>query len=197
MPRVTQDYNLQTINPSLAKEWHPTKNGKLTPKDVSPNSSKKVWWICGKKHEWEATIQSRNNGIGCPYCAPRKVIKTWEEKRLKKIHMKNDATPPKGFVRKVGETSTGNILVEMSPEQWERLAIGNGLPSDLSEAMVSYRKQHGLTQFQLAEKIGISRGRLQEIERGLTRNLSFWTFSRVISTITWPLVKKGANEKDK
>ncbi|MHC4133205.1 MAG: zinc-ribbon domain-containing protein [Planctomycetota bacterium] len=51
MPRATENYNLQVINPNLSKEWHPTKNGSLDPKDFTPNSNKKVWWICKKKHE--------------------------------------------------------------------------------------------------------------------------------------------------
>jgi len=72
---------------------------------------------------------------------------------------------------KVGKTSSGNILVEMSPDEWKRLAIGKGLLSDLSVAMLKHRKQQSLSQNELAEKIGISRARVQEIERGVTRNL--------------------------
>jgi hypothetical protein len=72
MAKVSQDYNLQIINPNLAKEWHPTRNGFLTPGDVTPFSNKKVWWLCSKDHEWEATISNRSNGRGCPYCAGRK-----------------------------------------------------------------------------------------------------------------------------
>ncbi len=29
---------------TLVKEWHPTKNGKLTPHDVTPFSDMVVWW---------------------------------------------------------------------------------------------------------------------------------------------------------
>ncbi len=32
---------LATLNPELAKEWHPTKNGKLTPFDVFPAQGEK------------------------------------------------------------------------------------------------------------------------------------------------------------
>jgi hypothetical protein len=38
------DNCLQTLNPSLAAEWHPVENGRLTPRDVTPGSSKRVWW---------------------------------------------------------------------------------------------------------------------------------------------------------
>ena len=64
--------DLETVNPKLAKEWHPTKNGKLTPKDVKCGSRNKVWWQCNKGHEWEAKISSRNSGTGCPYCYKEK-----------------------------------------------------------------------------------------------------------------------------
>ena len=67
--------DLQTLNPTLAKEWNHEKNKVLTPTDVTTNSGKKVWWKCGKGHEWQATIASRNTGRGCPYCSGRYVIK--------------------------------------------------------------------------------------------------------------------------
>ena len=38
--------DLQTVNPSLAKEWNYERNGDLTPRAVLPNSIKMVWWIC-------------------------------------------------------------------------------------------------------------------------------------------------------
>ena len=46
--KVLRGYNdLQTVNPTLAKEWHYEKNSGLTPDEVMPNSNKKVWWECG------------------------------------------------------------------------------------------------------------------------------------------------------
>ena len=72
---VKGENDLQTVNPSLAKEWNYEKNNGLTPIDVLPNSGKKVWWKCSKGHEWQASIAHRNKGRGCPYCAGQKVIK--------------------------------------------------------------------------------------------------------------------------
>jgi DNA-directed RNA polymerase subunit RPC12/RpoP len=66
--------DLATTNPRLAKEWHPIKNGKLTPLDIVEGSNKRVWWQCEKGHEWIATVVSRTNGIGCPYCSNKKVL---------------------------------------------------------------------------------------------------------------------------
>lgn len=66
--------DLATRRPDLAKEWHPTKNGDLTPRDVLSRSSKKVWWRCEHGHEWEARIKARASGTGCPVCSGRKVV---------------------------------------------------------------------------------------------------------------------------
>ena len=69
---ITGENDLQTINPSLASEWHYAKNAEFTPSTVLPNSNKKVWWKCSKGHEWIARISSRNKGNGCPQCAMEK-----------------------------------------------------------------------------------------------------------------------------
>jgi len=69
---VKGENDLQTVNPILAKEWNYEKNGNLKPEDFKANSGKKVWWKCSLGHEWQATIDHRNNGSGCPICAKEK-----------------------------------------------------------------------------------------------------------------------------
>ncbi len=61
---------LATLKPNLAKEWHPSKNGKLTPFDVVVGSGKRVWWACAKdvEHIWKAAVCARATGTGCPFC---------------------------------------------------------------------------------------------------------------------------------
>lgn len=67
---------LAAANPTLAREWHPTKNNGLTPEQVAPFSNKTVWWQCSKdpRHEWEAVIARRSNGATCGVCANRVII---------------------------------------------------------------------------------------------------------------------------
>ena len=74
--KVVKSNCLSTLNPKLAKEWHPFKNHNLTPKMVTLGSRKKVWWNCNKgfDHEWEADIKGRNRGRGCPICSGAKVV---------------------------------------------------------------------------------------------------------------------------
>lgn len=75
LSRIDKEGSLAVKYPEIAKEWHPTKNGNLTPDMVKAGSGKKVWWQCKQGHEWQATIASRSNGAGCPYCSGRNVIK--------------------------------------------------------------------------------------------------------------------------
>ena len=77
--RATSLNNLARMEPDLAQDWHPTLNGALTPSDVTPGSSKKVWWVCtnGPDHQWEAAPKSRSrSGQGCPFCAGRRASVT-------------------------------------------------------------------------------------------------------------------------
>jgi hypothetical protein len=64
---------LRICNPALAREWHPAKNGNLTPTHVTISFHEKVWWQCLKGHEWEATVSERSEGNACPYCSNKKV----------------------------------------------------------------------------------------------------------------------------
>ena len=65
--------DLATLFSELARQWHPTKNGSLTPEQVLPGSHRMVWWICERNHEWRAQVKSRVAGCGCPVCANREI----------------------------------------------------------------------------------------------------------------------------
>lgn len=71
---VAGENDLASAYPNLTQEWHPTKNGAFTPKSVGAGSHKKVWWLCKRGHEWQASIASRTGGSGCPVCAGKKVL---------------------------------------------------------------------------------------------------------------------------
>ena len=43
---VSKGRSLVDVRPDLAVEWHPTKNGSLTPSDVGAWSGRKVYWKC-------------------------------------------------------------------------------------------------------------------------------------------------------
>lgn len=71
---VPGENDLASCAPLLAAQWHPTKNGALTPDRVSCGAARKVWWRCGRGHEWQATVSARAAGKGCPVCAGQTVL---------------------------------------------------------------------------------------------------------------------------
>lgn len=72
---ISQENDLGSRFPDIAAQWHPTKNGKLTPEICSPSSNRKVWWMCPLGHEYQAAVGARTvSGSDCPYCTGRKVL---------------------------------------------------------------------------------------------------------------------------
>lgn len=55
------------LYPLIFEEWDPNKNT-IAPSELSFGSHKKAWWKCKNGHEYEARIDHRVNGSGCPYC---------------------------------------------------------------------------------------------------------------------------------
>lgn len=59
------------LNPEIAEQWHPTKNGSLVLNAISPDSKRLIWWreeSCG--HEWQARPADREKRqrLRCPEC---------------------------------------------------------------------------------------------------------------------------------
>lgn len=72
------------LYPELATQWHPTKNGQMTPDKVKPHSNIRVWWICPEcGNEYPASVGHRVSGTGCPKCG----IKRNAKLRMKKVVM--------------------------------------------------------------------------------------------------------------
>ena len=56
--------------PEIADEWHPTKNGALSPQDVFPSTNRILWWICKNGHEWKSSTYSRTKKHkSCKICS--------------------------------------------------------------------------------------------------------------------------------
>jgi hypothetical protein len=71
---IIGENDLFSKNPALLKEWNYKKNINVDPKTIKSASNVKVWWICDRGHEWDASIQNRSRGNGCPYCSGRQAI---------------------------------------------------------------------------------------------------------------------------
>ena len=68
-----EENSIDNKRPDLILEWHKEKNGELTPNQVSYGSTKLVWWKCSKNHSWQEQPQLRSRGLGCPFCAGKRV----------------------------------------------------------------------------------------------------------------------------
>ena len=141
--KVGKDNNLSVKYPTLAKEWHKTKNKDLTPKDVTPGSGKIIWWQCKKGHEWESTTDSRTKGRGCPECAGKKagkdnnlsvkyptLAKEWHKTKNKDLTPK-DVTPGSG--KKVWWMCKNN-------HEWEATIVGRSGGNGCSRCYNEKRK---------------------------------------------------------
>jgi hypothetical protein len=74
LPGPLPEQSIQGVDPQLVQEWHPTKNGAFTPRNISANSMEKIWWVCKKGHEYQSRPNHRNQrNSGCPYCKNKKV----------------------------------------------------------------------------------------------------------------------------
>lgn len=107
------DNDLATLRPDLAAEWHPFKNGELTPQHVTSGSDKKVWWQCTFGHEWESKIANRNHGNGCPICR-----KTTLSKKATQRHIRHSGS-----------------LAQTAPhlaKEWHPTRNGDTSPTDLT-----------------------------------------------------------------
>ena len=68
--RVSVTNSLQAQFPDVAREWHPTRNGSLTPATVVGTAREHCWWRCARGHVWRELVRNRTVGRpGCPVCA--------------------------------------------------------------------------------------------------------------------------------
>lgn len=61
--------SLAVTQPTVAAEWHATRNGMVTPEMVDADHIMTVWWTCPKGHDYQASVRSRaKGGSRCPTC---------------------------------------------------------------------------------------------------------------------------------
>ena len=71
---IAEKGSLAETNPELIMEWDYDKNT-ITPNNITAGSGKKVYWKCKTcGYNWEASIDHRVNGRGCPVCTNRIII---------------------------------------------------------------------------------------------------------------------------
>ena len=131
MPRnLKKGKSLGELYPELVKEWHPTKNGDLSPFDFTYASNKRVWWKCDKAddHEWSTKIGNRTIlKRGCPCCKNKKVSITNSLSSLRP-DLAKEWHPTKN-----GNINPENVIVKSGKKYWWKCHNGkwpNGKPAN-------------------------------------------------------------------
>jgi hypothetical protein len=85
--KVLKGFNdLGTVNTNLAiqaSEWDPSS--------LTRSSNKKVTWKCDLGHIWNASVNNRARGDGCPYCGGKKVLKGFNDLATVKPEIAKDS----------------------------------------------------------------------------------------------------------
>ena len=105
--------SLAIARPNIAAEWHPTKNGALTPWHVGLGTHQKVWWLGSCCHEWNALISNRVRGTGCPYCASRKVLIDFNDLESQNPEVASEWHPTRN-----GELKPSQVLLTSRSKVW-------------------------------------------------------------------------------
>lgn len=158
---VLRGFNdLATTNPNLAKEWHPAKNGNLTPYDVTTNSTKKVWWLCPVGHEYMRSVHQRHAAYtNCPTCDSRKRTSFPEQAvyfYLKKLY------PDTISRHKINETSSMELDIYIPSIQFAVEYDG----ASWHKTEDSHKRE--VKKYQLCKEQGITLVRIKE------RNDIYW-----------------------
>lgn len=123
MNNIPYETSLEYINPELAREWHPTKNGELKPCEIPAFSVKKVWWYlpyddpATGKHfdfEWESSLRTRSVlGVGCPYLSGRSVWRGYNDLETLYPNIAREWHPIKN-----GELKPYDVVAKANKKVW-------------------------------------------------------------------------------
>lgn len=121
MPVPLPSPSLAEQHPDVAAEWHPTRNGTLTPAMVAPSSSRKVWWSCDRGHDYLAYIGHRTRSrSGCPYCSHRSVLAGFNDMVTTHPHLAAEWHPTKN-----GTLTPDAVIAGTNRRFWWRCELGH------------------------------------------------------------------------
>ena len=138
-PKILEQYatkkyknSLAYCNPEIAKEWHPTLNGYLTPDKVNKGSNYKVWWLGRCGHEWQMVVADRtrkpfydkNKKLrkpqGCPYCSSKRVLVGFNDLKSQFPEIAKEWHPTKN-----GELHPTDIISGSNKKVWWKCKNGH------------------------------------------------------------------------
>lgn len=131
---ANKKYNnsLAYVFPEIAAEWHPTKNGNLSPDKVNKGSRYKVWWLGTCGHEWQMKVCERTKPVrlmkngklrkpqGCPYCSGKKVLSGFNDLKSQRPDLAMEWNYGKNVGMDPSEISVGS-----SKNVWWKCSYGH------------------------------------------------------------------------
>lgn len=125
--------DMGTTHPEMAAEWHPTKNGDITPADVQAGSNSQAWWKCKLGHEWRVSPNSRARQIhkngkisSCPTCSGDIILTGFNDFATKNPELLKEWHPTKNTdvdPTKIHEWSSAKVWwkCEKNGHEWEAM----------------------------------------------------------------------------
>ena len=104
----------------LMSEWDFEKNLEYSPYKIMLGSGKIIWWKCAKGHEWQQTVDKRNNGVGCPYCSNHKILKGYND-----LATTNPDLVVEWNYEKNGNLTPENLIAGSEHKVWWKCAKGH------------------------------------------------------------------------
>ena len=100
--------DLATTHPATAEQWHPTRNGDLTPFDVVANTEREVYWLCSRGHEYAQRVVTRSRSSACLVCSGRRVLSGFNDLATRYPEIVLDWHPRKNAPVQPSEIFPGN-----------------------------------------------------------------------------------------
>ena len=130
-------FNDHTIShPNIVKEWDHEKNGNLKPENCVAGTHTKAWWICSKKHSYQATIVNRTSkGGGCPICAGKQVLPGYNDLASRHPELLKEWDYPKNSELGIEPTK---ITSTSSKKVWWKCSLGHEWLVAPSDRVISH-----------------------------------------------------------
>lgn len=120
--------------PEIAKEWHPTKNGLLTPEKINKSARYVVWWLGKCGHEWQMPVSARTSKPyfdnkhnktqhkpqGCPYCSGKRILLGFND-----LESKYPEFASQWDFEKNGDLKPTDVLAGSSKKFWWKCSKGH------------------------------------------------------------------------
>lgn len=179
MSEDSQKAYLYSEKPDLVREWHPTKNGSLNPRNVTTDHHQKVWWLCENGHEWEATITERIMGAGCLVC-----VKDFTQERYQKD--KTSFISNKAVEHKISNSQLTNSNFQTDYRKNPRYNYkATAILEDSTTGNLLYAQMQNISKDGMYLETNVALNKGNKIEIKFNKPLTFTKSRNFRSTVRW------------